>query len=131
MKNKRIHNNKNIWHIPINLFIFNYYKLKLNEMKYFIMFILFVPAFVYSQENSKDSLSVKQTLNTQPNLLNDFELYFSLSNIQNNINNIPVNNNSKTIGLWTSFAVSKTYMGEAMPVESKSFMLTPLNIKYR
>jgi len=131
MKNERIQNNKNIWHILKNLFIFNYYKLKPSEMKYFVMFILFLTAFVYSQEIKKDSLILKQALNTQLNLLNDFELYFSLRNIQNNINDIPVNNNPKTIGLWTSFAVSKSCMGEAMSGETKSFMLTPLNIKYR
>ena len=93
------------------------------------MFLL--SASVFSQENNADSLSFKQTFNTQLNLLNDFELYFSLSNIQNNINYIPVNNNPKTIGLWTSFAVSQSYVREAMPGVTKLFMLTPLNIKYQ
>ena len=130
MKNKRIQNIKNIWHIQINLFIFNYYKRKLIEMKYFLMLILLLSDFVYSQEKSYDSLNHEQTTNTQSNLLNDFDLYFTMNNIQNN-SIIPVNNNPKTIGLWTSFAVSQSYMGEAMPGATKSFMLSPLNIKYR
>ena len=100
-------------------------------MKYFLMFILLLPAFVYSQDNNYDLLDSKQIFNSQINWLNDFDLYFSLNNIQNDINNIPSDNNPKTIGLWTSFAVSKSCMGEAMSGETKSFMLTPLNIKYR
>ena len=130
MKNKRIQNIKNIWYIQINLFIFNYYKRKLIEMKYFLMLILLLSDFVYSQEKSYYSLNHEQSTNTQSNLLNDFDLYFTMSNIQNN-SIIPVNNNPKTIGLWTSFAVSQSYMGEAMPGATKSFMLSPLNIKYR
>ncbi|MEJ2616381.1 MAG: hypothetical protein P8Z35_15605 [Ignavibacteriaceae bacterium] len=100
-------------------------------MKYFIMLMFLLPVSVFSQENNADSLSFNQTFNTQLNLLNDFDLYFSLSNIQNNIHNIPLNNNPKTIGLWTSYAVSKTSVGETMPGETKLLMLNPLNIKYR
>ncbi|MGB8319940.1 MAG: hypothetical protein WCE54_17540 [Ignavibacteriaceae bacterium] len=99
-------------------------------MKYFIMFMLLLPVLIYSQENNYDLLNLKQTLSTQFNLMSDFNFYFSLSNIQNSSNDMPVIINPKTIGLWTSFAVSKSYMGEAMPVTTKSFMLTPLNIKY-
>ena len=87
-------------------------------MKYFLMFILLLPAFVYSQDNNYDLLDSKQIFNSQINWLNDFDLYFSLNNIQNDINNIPSDNNPKTIGLWTSYAVSKTYVVETMPGET-------------
>ena len=95
------------------------------------MFILFLPALVYSQENDYSPSNFRQTFNYQVNWLDDFNLYFSLNNIQYNINNMPLNNNPKTIGLWTSYAVSKTSVGETMPGETKLLMLNPLNIKYR
>lgn len=100
-------------------------------MKYFIVFILIISAATYSQEKNPDSLSFKENLNTQLNSVNDFDLYFSLNNLQNNIIDLPVNNNPKTIGLWTTFAVSQSYMGEKISVETKSIMLSPLNIKFR
>ena len=95
------------------------------------MFLLIIPAVIYSQEKNEDSLSFRQAFVVHLNLPSDFDLYFSLSNINNNINEIPVNSNPKTISLWTSFAVSQSNVRESLPGETKSFMLTPLNIKYR
>ncbi len=99
-------------------------------MKYFITFIFIISLFAYPQESQKDSLNIKE-IKANLKLLNDFELYYSLNNIENNTNEIPVNSNPKTIGLWTSFAVSQPDERKVLPEETKSFMLSPLYIRYR
>lgn len=99
-------------------------------MKYFIVFIFIIASAAYSQEKNPDSISYKENLNTQQNFVNDLDLYFSLNIIQNNIKDIPISNNPKSIGLWTSFTVSQSYMEETIPGKTKSIMLSPLNIKF-
>jgi hypothetical protein len=100
-------------------------------MKYFVFCIFIISINAYSQENVGDSIRSNQFLNSNFIRLEDFELYFSLSNIRNNREIIISNSNPNTIGLWTMYALSKSFIEDIPLGEAKSFMLLPLSIKYK